>query len=114
MGTMLKCRQCGELNQPGPSNCDKCGAALRGAERVEVTTSVHGTGRSMTQVTSIAAPSEMGAHVISGAIGGAVVGFVLGLLTRPSVPLVGQLPIGVVLTPRRESERHGHVAEVNG
>jgi len=29
---------------------------------------------------------------------GSVVGLVIGILTRPSVPLVGQLPLGIVLT----------------
>jgi len=35
---------------------------------------------------------------VGGAILGGIVGAVLGFLLRPAAPLIGQLPIGVVLT----------------
>jgi len=36
--------------------------------------------------------------VVGFAVAGAVLGTLLGFLVRPSVPLIGQLPLGVVLT----------------
>ncbi|MGO9239607.1 MAG: hypothetical protein ACLQBJ_02265 [Bryobacteraceae bacterium] len=35
---------------------------------------------------------------VGGAILGGIVGAVLGFLLRPSLPLIGQLPLGVVIT----------------
>jgi hypothetical protein len=76
--------------------CSECGEPLPS----EITAKLSNTYTSATSAsaTGSAAPAAAPSLVVPWAVAGFVIGAILGLLTRPSVPILGQLPIETVLT----------------
>jgi small basic protein len=108
VGNCIKCGAVIQRTHPW-ARCGRCGARLPagviaalpalnpGLARVRQSADGAGASPPVKLAPIVHVPSAA-SSVVTWGIAGLVAGVAVGLLTRPSIPLVGQLPIDVVLT----------------